>query len=245
MYADLDDDIATETAALLTCRTGEGDHAQVLAFDRDASGAIATLGPVVRTSQDIQLILDVAAWPSGGLRVKLGDVQVCCGDAAENTQTQWRIYGWDGGGYSRIGGPATFPPNRYQTDLVLTVGELVLAPTEDGRRFGLLTLTVRNSGPVRSDAQDIVIDLPEGARAGSGWTGCTPLIGSQGRCTHGVLDVGQRFTLHLGVILDDGVAIDASRPLWVNAVNVNSKTGGGRFDTNLANNRLMYHVRLR
>ena len=244
VYADLDDDLAMETAALLTCVAGEGYDAQVLAFDRDSSGAIVTLGPVVHTSKDVQLILDVAASPSGGVRVNLGDLQVCCGDAAENTQTQWRIYGWDGAGYARIGGPTAFPPNRYQTDLILTVGDLVFGPSEQGRRHGVLTLTVRNSGPVRSDAQDIMIALPAGARAGNGWTSCTPILDGHGQCEHGLLGVGQTFTLHLGMILDAGVALDASLPLWVNAINVNSKTGGARLDATPANNRLTYHVQL-
>ena len=152
--ANLDADPATETAALLTCRYGEAYYSMVVAFDRDGTGAIVTLGKVAEGH-----IWSVKP-ADGGVTVDISDTMACCSMSKDNEFHQQRTYAWVGTGYRQTAGPATFAGKPYVTDLVLTASALEFGPVVDGRRTGTVTVKVRNAGKVASGRFDVSADLP-------------------------------------------------------------------------------------
>ncbi|MCO1598774.1 hypothetical protein M8C17_26855 [Micromonospora sp. RHAY321] len=148
-YTDLDGDGATETVALVTCRSGEGSAKQLLAFDRDGRGRIVTMARVVRTGDGLDDITDAAVTDDGEVRAQVADIQPCCSMPSYWAQKQWRTYRWTDDRFAQSDGPRSFGKDTRLTDLALAGGDLVLGPVgTDGKRPGTLTLTVTNNGPV-------------------------------------------------------------------------------------------------
>ncbi|MEU8155247.1 hypothetical protein AB0B94_16420 [Micromonospora sp. NPDC048986] len=148
-YTDLDGDGATETVALVTCRLGEASAKQLVAFDRDGHGRIVTMARVVGTAEGLDDITDAAVTEDGRVRAQVADIQPCCSTPSYWAQNQWRTYRWHDGRFTQSDGPRSFGKDPRLTDLVLSGGDLVLGPAgTDGKRPGILSLSLSNTGPV-------------------------------------------------------------------------------------------------
>ncbi|MET8909783.1 hypothetical protein [Micromonospora sp. NPDC004551] len=148
-YGDLDGDRAVETVALVGCRSGEALVKQVVAFNRDAAGRITTIGPVVGTYDELGDITEFSVRADGTIRVRVADIQPCCGAAEWSPQRQWRTYAWTGERFTQTAGPTRFGVDPRLTDLTLTAGDLVIGPADTkGDRTATVTVTVVNKGPV-------------------------------------------------------------------------------------------------
>ena len=150
VYADVDHDGAQETVARLTCG-GQGNTFQVVAFDRDTTGAIVTLGQVTVNSTTIRAICGLRAGADGTtVDAEVGDypLPLMCGDGLSKSpaQFQWRTYGFDGTGFSQTAGPTSFPVNPKVTDLKVTATDLTFAAATGGGYQGTMTVTVTNAG---------------------------------------------------------------------------------------------------
>ena len=149
VYADVDHDGAQETVVRLSCG-GQGNTFQVVAFDRDPSGAIVTIGQVTVDSDTIRAICGLRAGADGTtVEAEVGDypLPLLCGDGTtEPAQFQWRSYGFDGTGFSQTAGPASFPVNPKVTDLKVTATDLTFAAAPAGGYRGTMTVTVKNAG---------------------------------------------------------------------------------------------------
>lgn len=158
IHADVDRDGAKETAALIDCGGVEMGESRVLAFDRDASDTIVTMGLVTGHTGDI-------AWING-IRAKGTAVDVEVVDTAGEgsvegfAQSQWRTYSWSGNGFVQSGGPSTFPPNPRVTDLSISGDDVQLVPDGADTASGTLRLTVSNQGPQRATDPFLTVDLP-------------------------------------------------------------------------------------
>ena len=163
VYADVDHDGAQETVARLTC----GDQVstfQVVVFDREAGGAIRTLGQVARQTGPVKTICDVRTGTNGVVEVKVGDFPTplrCLEPPAPFVAFQWRGYGWNGTRFVQTGGPTTFPVNQRVSDLSVTSTDLVFAAPAGGVRHGLITVTIRNLGPTAMPYK-VVLQVPAG-----------------------------------------------------------------------------------
>ncbi|MFE9688594.1 hypothetical protein [Micromonospora sp. NPDC005806] len=148
-YGDLDGDGALETVALIGCLYAEATAKQVVAFDRDESGRIITMGQVVGVSEGMEDITDFSVSADGKIRAHVADIQPCCSTPAWFPQRQWRTYTWTDTRFSQTAGPTKFRTDPRLTDLKLTAGDLVLGPADaSGKRPGSVTVTVTNKGPV-------------------------------------------------------------------------------------------------
>lgn len=160
VHDDLDRDGAQETAALINCTGIEMGESRVLAFDRNASDTIVTMGLVTGHVGDI-------AWIRG-IRVKDTFVEVEVLDAAGEgivegfAQSQWRTYSWSGESFYQSSGPSTFRPNPRVTDLSISGGDTRLVPDGANTASGTLRLTVRNKGPRQASDPYLTVDLPTG-----------------------------------------------------------------------------------
>ncbi|WP_422737005.1 hypothetical protein ACN263_26675 [Micromonospora sp. WMMD729] len=170
-HADLDDDGAQESVALVACRYGEAFAKQVIAFDRDDSGRIVTLGRVVRTTNGVQDIVGLSVTAAGAVQVRVADLQPCCDTPSYWPQEQQRTYRFTGGRFTQTGGPTAFGKDPRLTDLRLTMTHtLVDAP--DGRTLTTV-FTVRNAGKVDA-AQVEFRGFDVGEPAGGDWSRCDP-----------------------------------------------------------------------
>ncbi|RZU71751.1 hypothetical protein EV384_0084 [Micromonospora kangleipakensis] len=106
-YGDVDRDGAAETVALIGCLFGDVVAKQLVVFDRDSAGQISTLGGVIRTHDGFDDITETAVRTDGTVRVRVADVQACCGDPVRR---QWRGYRWDRGRFVQVEGPTVMPP---------------------------------------------------------------------------------------------------------------------------------------
>ncbi|WP_018217691.1 hypothetical protein [Salinispora vitiensis] len=160
VHADLDQDGAKETAALINCSGIEMGESRVLAFDRNASDTIVTMGLVTGHTGDI-------AWIRG-IRAKGTAVEVEVLDAAGAgvvdgfPQSQWRAYSWSGKGFVQSGGPSAFPPNPRVTDLSISGGDVQFVPDGADTASGTLRLTIGNQGPQLATDPYLTVDLPDG-----------------------------------------------------------------------------------
>ncbi|NYT93574.1 hypothetical protein [Salinispora sp. H7-4] len=158
VHADLDQDGAKETAALINCSGIEMGESRVLAFDRNVSDTIVTMGLVTGHAGDI-------AWIKG-IRAKGTAVEVEVLDAAGEgvvdgfPQSQWRAYSWSGKGFVQSGGPSAFPPNPRVTDLSISGGDVQFVPDGADTATGTLRLTIGNQGPQRATDPYLRVDLP-------------------------------------------------------------------------------------
>ncbi|GAB3868102.1 hypothetical protein [Dactylosporangium cerinum] len=196
VYIDVDHDGAQETVMLLSC-SPQGDDFKVLAFDRDASGKIVTLGQVVgsagnegRQGVDIETIWEVQAGDNGQVRVDVGEYRPCC-DNAQASQHQWRTYGWNGTAFTQTGGPTTFGPSPYVTELTSTADKLTMTATGSGTWQGTVKVTVHNNSQFATPGK-----LRVGLGLPLAWTvqvvsGCTIAPEDQpGACLSGSIPAG-------------------------------------------------------
>jgi hypothetical protein len=143
-YGDVDRDGASETIVELDCVV-QGGSQQLVALDRDGAGNIVTMGTVVATTGEIRVIdsTSVRVTGDGVVEARVGDFQRCCGD---ETPQMWQVrgFGWTGGQFRQVGGPAAFPLNPSVTETSVSGSDLVLGPAVDGIRRGILTVTVRH-----------------------------------------------------------------------------------------------------
>ncbi|MFG3706921.1 hypothetical protein ACGF7U_19635 [Micromonospora sp. NPDC047670] len=204
VHADLDRDGARETAALFNCSGQEMSEARVLAFDRDRSGAIDTMGLVVAQTGD--------PWPpapdtiAGIRRIRAAGSAVEAevadlgqeGVPASLAQHQWRAYSWSGRGFVQSGGPTAFPANPRITDLWVRGGDLLLTPADADRATGTLRLTVGNRGPQRAADPQVRVILPAGFTVTSLPSGCTS-SGTMHTCRLKALAVRESVTVELSV----------------------------------------------
>ena len=172
VYGDVDRDGAQETVVNVTSGA-EGGSWQVLAFDRDRSGRIITLGRVVATTGAIKVISsDISVTGGGTVRVKVGDFLTCCGEDATIAQWQTRDYVMRNSRFLQTGGPTAFGLNPRLTELSLTAEDLVLGAPVDGVRHGILRVTVTVLEPVIPDQLVLLLQMPANLqREGSAWTG--------------------------------------------------------------------------
>ncbi|MEV1014443.1 hypothetical protein AB0I95_20845 [Micromonospora sp. NPDC049751] len=179
-YGDLDGDGATETVALVRCLFGTRGPFQVVAFDRDASGRVVTLGRVAGTASPTPgwvTALDVR--DDGEVRVEVLDVAPGGGWPMKNSQRQWRGYRWTGDAFDQVSGPSTFGPNPRSADLSITATDLVLTPAADDSRSGTVTVRIRNDADRTPPGVLFTIELPKALQpVGDGWSGCDIGTGS-------------------------------------------------------------------
>ncbi len=188
VYTDLDGDGAQETVAIIWCSPGQALVGQAVAFDRDNTGKIVTLGQVVapQPAQDhgIRTLFDLRTGDAGTVDVQVADLVPCCGVSRNMAEQQWRTYGWDGSAFQQVDGPTAFTPRVPATKLSVTVSELRFGPLSGGVRHGTVTVTVRNTGTAA--APGVVVGLlaysPRVQIAGS--SVCTPVPAEQNNPTH-------------------------------------------------------------
>ncbi|NUR71955.1 MAG: hypothetical protein HOU81_14135 [Hamadaea sp.] len=146
-YANLDADAALETAALIMCAPGEAELRQVVAFDRDATGKIATVGTVFSGNA-----WSVTANATGGIDVDVSDFQACCDTPKIMELHQTRTFGWDGTKIAQLAGPTTFTSHSKPIDMKVTVTKTVWGEIKDHRRTATITAKVTNNGPSASNS---------------------------------------------------------------------------------------------
>ncbi|GGO11123.1 hypothetical protein [Micromonospora parathelypteridis] len=173
-HADLDGDGVDEIVAVIACRFAEALAKQVVAFDRDSSGQIVTLGRVVRTTDGVEDILGLKVTAAGSIEVRVADLQPCCSTPAYWKQEQLRTYRWEGSRFTQTDGPTKFGKDPRLTDLRLTMTyELGAFVDNDARQYLTTVLTVKNAGP--RDVERISFDgLGLGDPTGGDWSKCGP-----------------------------------------------------------------------
>ncbi|MEU5913683.1 hypothetical protein [Micromonospora sp. NPDC047527] len=171
-HADLDGDGADETVAVVACRYGEALAKQVVAFDRNDSGQIVTLGRVVRTTDGVEDIRGLKVSTAGSIEVRVADLQPCCDTPAYWAQEQLRTYRWEGDRFTQTDGPTKFGKDPRLTDLRLSMTYKLGAFVEsDARQYLTTVLTVKNAGS--HDAERIMLrGLGLGEPTGGDWSTC-------------------------------------------------------------------------
>lgn len=152
-HANLDEDAALETAALVACKVGEASQRRVLAFDRDETGRTVMKGVVASGN-----IWTIDANPQGSVDADVSDFQVCCDTPKVMELHQTRTYGWNGTAFAQLAGPAEFVPHDGLIDLVVSVKRLTWGETKQVTvggakrpyRTATVVLKVVNKGPVAS-----------------------------------------------------------------------------------------------
>ncbi|MET8837187.1 hypothetical protein ABZV78_25175 [Micromonospora sp. NPDC004540] len=142
-YGDVDGDGASETVALVGCLFGDTVAKQVVGFDRDRAGQVVLLGGVTRTGDGIGDITETAVRSDGTVRVRVADVQACCGDPVRR---QWRGYRWDDRRFVQVEGPSAMPSSRSNAPPGPgTIEAQVLqypAPGADGYRVASMAIEI-------------------------------------------------------------------------------------------------------
>ncbi len=240
VYADVDGDGAQETVVQLLCG-GQSSTFQVIAFDRDVTGAIRTIGVVVAQTGPVKAICDIRAGTSGGTVDALVydyPIPLLCNEpAGPFIQQQWRTYGWTGKGFGQVAGPASFPVNKRVTDLAVTATDLVFGAPAGGQRHGSITVTVRNLGP-SAQPYGLQVILPSGVSL-AGPAGCAFEAWPSGiyevTCAAAALAPGGARTVTIEVVGTPGptAAIPIAKVL----------SGDGYADSNWANDQAQFAFR--
>ncbi|MGN9894721.1 hypothetical protein [Micromonospora sp. L31] len=213
-YGDVDRDGAQETIAIIRCVYLQTGQSQVVAFDRNDSGNIVTLGRVVATdrivgaptAEKIGWISGIDPRADGSVRVKVGDSAPGGGESAETIQWQWRKYEWTGERFEQTGGPTTFPAAK-QADLRVTATDVTFGePTADGTRHGNTTVTIHNAGPADVDYAFLWLNFGDSdvRQERAGWSGClevgrNDIKPTKITCLLGKMRAGETKTLVLGL----------------------------------------------
>lgn len=214
-YGDIDGDGAVETLVMIRCVFGTAGPEQVVAFDRDGTERIVTVGRVVATVREgPQWLTALDVGSTGLVRVQVADLMAGGGWPGAWSRRQWRGYRWNGERFTQVAGPTSFGPNPYSTDLAVNAKDVVLAddPT-DGSRVGVVEVTIRNLGDRQADSVSLTLDLPKAlAPDGPAWQDCGPDIGRYRPplvCNLGAIDAHGARTLRLGVRLPAGTSLAA------------------------------------
>ncbi len=178
-YGDVDHDGTDETIVLLGCMI-EGGSKQLVAYDRDRSGRIVSLGPVVATTGQIRDIRGngTKVGADGVVTAVVGDYQRCC---ADRTPQIWqsRGYALRNGTFEQVSGERRMPLNPHVTEMRVTAGELVLGAASGGYRSGSVDVTVTHVRGARPGRVALTFYPPEGLeRAGTKWPVVKALPGS-------------------------------------------------------------------
>ncbi|MEV6345189.1 hypothetical protein [Actinoplanes sp. NPDC051851] len=173
-YGDVDGDGSDETIAVVGCLI-EGGAKQVIAFDRDASGKIVTLGRITGTTGTVRDIRDDSPRVArdGLVTVRVGDYQRCC---ADRTPQIWqkRGYRWRNGAFEQVSGPTRMPAGTHVTETRLTTSGVKLTTGDDGYRYGTLSVQVEHLWGAHPEKLALSFGLPAGVeRSGSGWPAVT------------------------------------------------------------------------
>ncbi|WP_422772591.1 hypothetical protein ACN28C_06120 [Plantactinospora sp. WMMC1484] len=210
---DLDGDGVREAAVRLACEGPERDAAVALAFDRDRAGRIVRLGIVLEQGGDVAGF-DELRTAGSAVEVRVRDYHLE-GLPSETIRYQWRAYSWNGERFVQSGGPTAFPPHPLVTDLSIGGEELRLTRGEDGAYTGTLSLTVRNAGPQRATAPELVVTLPPETRATGTGLRCTAYAGKLSCVrTLAPLDAGRSVDLIFEVrtvVQEEQLDLDRSR----------------------------------
>ncbi|NUO57762.1 MAG: hypothetical protein HOV78_13910 [Hamadaea sp.] len=234
-YANLDDDPALETAAILTCRTGEMGPSMVVAYDRDAAGQIVSLGTVVRTSAKMQGIWHVKPADSGsGVSVDVSDIVACCDTSVDNEFHQWRTYAWNGTAFVQTAGRTDFSNKPLYTDLKLTLGKVTSAKNANGDRDFSIEMTVSNIGKVTSAPMAVNVWSEPGDLIARDWVGNPEECHTGTVKCHPALKPGESFTMTVHVIMGKTLVVGPD------AIHIRvdgaGRTGGTLADPNPRNN---------
>jgi Domain of unknown function DUF11 len=166
VYADVDGDGAEETMVLLTCGHDWVDTGQVLALDRDAAGAIVTIGPVAVQTGSIRRVCGVRPGADGSVDVQVADFLIqagtqCTAQDAPYAILQWRTYRLVGDAFQQTGGETSFPVNHKVGDLTVSASNLIFtaASANSPNQTGSMTVTVHNAGP-GAPPSTITVELP-------------------------------------------------------------------------------------
>jgi len=198
-YIDVDGDGTAETIAVLECLTRDlvPPPQQVVAFDRDATGRIVTIGQVAHPNTDQpEWFRSLEVRPDGSVRIEVWLNPPSDGSSPTSANRQSRTYRWDGQRFVQTGGPSSFP-EPAPAKLTITATDLVYGPPdENGMRRGTMTVTITNTGG--SEGQPIVTfpsrdsDEPEHTE----WSDCRPLTAKPDgyRCLVEPLAPGKRKT---------------------------------------------------
>jgi hypothetical protein len=157
---DFDHDGALESVVSISCATQGASHV-VLALDRDTSGKIVTVAPVVWAAehQPIGTVFDIRADADGVVGVQVGDKSPCCDTTDEMVEHQWRGYAYDGQKFKQSTGPTKFTPPITPPDMTVTAPALTLGKAEGGIRHGSVTATVKNNGPAQAPGAIIKVTI--------------------------------------------------------------------------------------
>lgn len=161
LSADVDHDGVAEEVALASCQIGDPGIDQVFVVDHTSSGALHTMGQIIRPGQGFSFgVHTLAAGPDGSVRVQLSNV-LGSDETAEVAQvTQWRTYGWNGQRFIQTAGSTSFDADRSATRLTMSVAPAVFAKPQGTLRRGTFTVTVHNTGttPASAVAVRLIID---------------------------------------------------------------------------------------
>jgi hypothetical protein len=232
----LDDDPALETAALVYCRLGQSPLNQVVAFEREPSGAIRTLGRVAGQRDDLN-ITGIAARTEGGVTAEVVDIFLCCGSLPEQQHRQHRDYAWQDGRFRQVGGPTVWGDPGRVTDLQVVVADVTLTAAADGRRTGSITVTVKNNGPNPSGR--FMVHLTScsfdcSAIPDRDW------VSNGAQAFHAPLAAGQRASLTIDVSFDAGTP-GGTVEAWLRVRGVNDSRS--LTDVKPDNNSVTFRIR--
>jgi hypothetical protein len=208
----------------------------VVAFDRDSTGAIVTLGKVAEGH-----IWSVKAAAAGGVTVDISDMMACCSMSKDNEFHQQRTYAWVGKAFRQTAGPTTFARKPYVTDLVLTTSALEFGRVVDGRRTGTVTVKVRNAGKVASGRFDVSADL-HGATTASKYFRLADDGGNCERVCHEPLAAGATVVLKFTVSVAASELTARNVAFFLHSYGV--KNPGDLEDLNYENGRATAAVRV-
>ncbi|MEV7227463.1 hypothetical protein AB0M79_10645 [Polymorphospora sp. NPDC051019] len=192
---------------MLRCNLGEPGPAQVVAFDRNASGVIVTLGRVVGTGErGVQNMFAIDPQRNGSIRVQVGDHGGCCNYPEDWIQRQWRTYSFGNGQFRQTGGPTSFGPHPQSADLRISVTDVTVVDGSDPTtQRATVKVTIRNTGPRDVDEVHLNLYTVGGSMldaTGTGWSSCTGRDGRGAKdptCVFGPLRAGQQRTMVLGI----------------------------------------------
>jgi hypothetical protein len=146
VYTNLDGDSAPETAVLVGCQYGEAAADMVIAFDRNSSGKIVTLGKVAEGH-----IWSMTARSGGGVTLNVSDSQSCCSTPNAMEDHQTRSYAWTGAHFAQVAGPTSFIAHKQK--IVLKVSATVTwSKPKNSVYTGVVTVTIKNPGDITTAA---------------------------------------------------------------------------------------------
>jgi hypothetical protein len=143
---DVDHDGVADGVAVVSCDLGQSSYDQALAFHRDGTGAIRTLGKVIGTDGTILRIHDVTVTSDGSVRARVSNISGTDGPDFWAPVIQWRTFRWSAGHFTQTAGSTSLRADPGSADLTMTTTPLVFGKPQNGIRTGRVTLTVHNRG---------------------------------------------------------------------------------------------------